>query len=332
MAEYIVGRSAAVVWAKAYTLLSNCGKNVNSRAGETNEVLHTLITIEDPQQKWVYSRRPPISIAFALADLIWILNGSNESEIINAWNPALPNYSGKGSYYYGAYGERIRHRFGFDQLERAYRCLRCNPESRQVVLQIYEPQSDFPTEYGEARNSDIPCNICSLLKIRDNRLEWTQVMRSNDIYRGMPYNFIQFTSIQEVLAGWLNIGVGSYNHFSDSLHLYINDIPKIESYDGVELFNPDSLAICKNDSTKIIKEIFLRMREEIKENIGEKDLYNVAKINCGYQAYDNIMLIISAYIASHKEFRDLEIELIHECTNPLYRKLWDDWIQNHRKK
>ena len=52
-------------------------------------------------------------------------------------------------------------------------------------------------------------------------------MRSNDVLLGTPYNFVQYTSLQEILAGWLDIGVGSYNHYSDSLHLYERDIKKI---------------------------------------------------------------------------------------------------------
>ena len=53
-------------------------------------------------------------------------------------------------------------------------------------------------------------------------------MRSNDIFRGLPYNFVQFTSMQEILAGWLKINVGSYNHVSDSLHIYERDLKEME--------------------------------------------------------------------------------------------------------
>lgn len=45
-------------------------------------------------------------------------------------------------------------------------------------------------------------------------------MRSNDVHRGLPYNVVQFTTLQEVMAGWLGLEVGGYHHWSDSLHLY----------------------------------------------------------------------------------------------------------------
>jgi thymidylate synthase len=56
--------------------------------------------------------------------------------------------------------------------------------------------------------------------IRDGRLEWLQVMRSNDLIWGTPINFVQFTYLQEIMAGWLGVNVGSYVHVSDSLHVY----------------------------------------------------------------------------------------------------------------
>jgi hypothetical protein len=40
-----------------------------------------------------------------------------------------------------------------------------------------------------------PAVVAAFPKIRNGRLEWMQVIRSNDIFRGMPYNFVQFTSI-----------------------------------------------------------------------------------------------------------------------------------------
>ena len=43
----------------------------------------------------------------------------------------------------------------------------------------------------------------------------------------IPYNFVQFSNLQEILAGWLELDVGSYNHYNDSLYLYNRDISKI---------------------------------------------------------------------------------------------------------
>lgn len=31
--------------------------------------------------------------------------------------------------------------------------------------------------------------------------------------------FIQFTTLQEIIAGWLNLDIGEYFYFTDSLHV-----------------------------------------------------------------------------------------------------------------
>ena len=86
------------------------------------------------------------------------------------------------------------------------------------MLQIWDKGLDFPLT--KPRSKDIPCNVLSHLLLRKRRLEWLQVMRSNDLVWGLPYNLIQWTYLQEVVAGWLGVEPGQYVHVSDSLHAY----------------------------------------------------------------------------------------------------------------
>ena len=177
------GQTANDAWsAAAAKFAGEIPRAQASRAGSTREILHTAFTIRHPTDRWVFARRPAINPAFAIAETVWILAGRDDSALPNHWNPELPRYTGHGEHYHGAYGHRLRRRFGFDQLERAYLALRNNPVSRQVVLQIWDPNFDFPDEYGQPANQDIPCNVLSMLKVRDGKLEWTQVMRSNDLF------------------------------------------------------------------------------------------------------------------------------------------------------
>src|SRR5260370_4657761 len=200
----------------------------NSRGGEMRELLHSAICISDPRQRWIVSRKPALNVAFALAEVVWILTGRNDSAFLNYFNRQLPKFAGDGATYHGAYGHRLRSHFGIDQLERAYEVLRVKPTSRQVVLQIWDSKVDLPSGTGEEAGPDIPCNVLSLLKVRSDQLEWTQIMRSNDVFLGLPHNLVQFTTMQEVLAGWLGLGVGNYYHISDSLHLYQKNLAQIQ--------------------------------------------------------------------------------------------------------
>ena len=89
MAEFIMGRTANDVWRKATSMLLRQKDTVEGRTGNVFEILHSFITIEEPRQKWIYDRVPPVSIAYALAELVWIMNGQDCSDVINFFNPQL---------------------------------------------------------------------------------------------------------------------------------------------------------------------------------------------------------------------------------------------------
>lgn len=121
------------------------------------------------------------------------------------------------------------------QLMHAYSTLHQKPISRQVVLQIWQDWLDMPNGYHE-QAPDIPCNLTSHLLLRQpqhignfglNKLEWLQIMRSNDAIWGWPYNIIQWTFIQEIVAGWLGVEPGTFVLLSDSYHVYERHWPNL---------------------------------------------------------------------------------------------------------
>ncbi len=194
-----------------------------SRGGATKEILHAAITISDPRQRWVASRQPPLNVAFAIAEIVWIITGRNDLAFLEAWNRRFREYVGAGPKLHGAYGYRLRHHVGLDQLTRVYQALSRDPNTRQAVLQIWDSSVDLPQQDGSPADQDIPCNLLSLIKVRAGKLEWLQVIRSNDLFLGVPHNFVQFTCLQEIMAGWLGIDCGGYHQVSDSLHMYDYD-------------------------------------------------------------------------------------------------------------
>lgn len=78
MSEYIVENTANDAWKTATNIIMERGNKKTGRTGDVQELLHTFITVYDPRQKWVYDRIPPMSIAFALAEVVWIMNGEDE--------------------------------------------------------------------------------------------------------------------------------------------------------------------------------------------------------------------------------------------------------------
>lgn len=299
----------------------------DGRNGPTREILHAAISVLDPRQRWIASRSPPINIAFALAEVIWILAGRNDSRFPNYFNRGLPKYSGSGPAYHGAYGYRLRHKPHGDQLLRAYQALSENPTSRQVILQIWDAGLDFPMPNGEPVADDVPCNICSLLKVRNGALEWTQIMRSNDVFRGLPYNVVQFSMLQEVMAGWLGLSVGSYNHLSDSLHVYQSDHKHIEN--SVPQFIDDMvdpIALPKEAFDAVLSELERRSNAITEEGIPAVALLASVDQCVLPSSYRNILAVLSAEGARRRLQPEIAEKIMTRCTNGAYLQLYDRWL------
>lgn len=320
--------TADAAWQRiAETFRSNTGAIAQpSRAGKTREILHAAISVANPKERWVVSRNPPINPAFALAEVLWIMTGRNDAVFLNYFNSTLPDFAGRGVTYHGAYGHRLRHHLGVDQLDRAYDSLRRKPESRQVVLQIWNGAIDLPNVDGSESAADIPCNVISMLKVRGGKLEWTQVLRSNDVYRGLPYNFVQFTTMQEIMAGWLGLEIGSYNHLSDSLHVYDDSVANINISKPISVEpNLDSLCLPKGKSEKVFSEMAKMTEKIINPKTKANNLMGLLACFDGPQAFRNIMSVLCAEVARKQKKPEIMEEIMHECTNPVFRQLFVRW-------
>ena len=323
------GRTADEVWLKAASEFENSEvvHMQSSRAGQTKEFLGAAFTIHDPRQRWVSSREPSINPAFAIAEVVWIVSGRRDSAFLNYWNPKLPQFAGTGKNYHGAYGFRLRKHLGLDQLERAYQALSNNPDTRQVVLQIWDSTMDFPLPDGSPANQDIPCNICSFAKIRNGKLEWTQILRSNDLFLGVPHNFVQFTSLQEILAAWLGVDVGHYRHVADCLHVYVRDLDNVQkSGEHIAEKNTDVLRFTKQESDVFFSEMSKRMDRMTNMFLTQLKLKHLTEVEHFPRELQNWLLVVAADCARRRKWIDLSYELMAQCSNPALQQLWERWL------
>lgn len=336
--------SADDAWRQAAnTLLGGVGRKLqDSRRGKTQELLHVNFHINDPRQRWVLSRQPGINPAFAIAEVFWILAGRNDSKFINYWNPELPKFAGQNDKYHGAYGYRLRRQFEFDQLERAFTVLDKNPISRQVILQIWDPQSDFPRVDGSPVSEDIPCNVCSMLKVRGGRLEWMQIMRSNDLFLGTPHNFVQFTMLQEIIAGWLGLAMGAYCHLSDSLHIYETYNDQVDKYSVAKIAptatSPDFLGLPKADSDIMLRKVMTILEALTNHDLSITKFEELCVLDELPEAYRNLIFIVAADSARRRMAMDSTRQIEWKanmdraavsCTNPMLRLAWEGWRHRH---
>lgn len=242
------GRSANDVYADAIATCMERGTlepvaRANAAAAMTRELHPVLFALEKPHLRLVTAYGRPVNVAFAMAEVLWILTGQRNVEMLAAYNSQIANYSDDGTTFNAPYGYRLRHEFGHDQLEDMIEGLGADSTSRQAVSVIWSPDKDRAFLGSGAVNvtKDRACNISSMLLIRDGKLDWTQTMRSNDALWGWPYNVIQWTMLQEYVAWRLEIELGTYYHLSNSFHIYEHqwaDADQIAPFDIYEHYAP----------------------------------------------------------------------------------------------
>ena len=211
------------------------GSKVSPRGIPTREFSPVSITIKNPRKRFIQSKVRKLNIGFMIAELLWILRGSNSVSEISHYNKNWANFSDDGITLNGAYGDRIfKYNCGIRQLavendtefmnvkinqfEEAYKLLKSDPDTRQATIVLFNPYYDY------ADTKDKPCTNLLRFKIRNNKLIMTTFMRSNDCNLGTPYDIFNFTMLQEIMAGLLGIDVGEYIHIVDSFHMYERDI------------------------------------------------------------------------------------------------------------
>ena len=125
-----------------------------------------------------------------------------------------------GGVFRGSYGPRVE-----GSLSNIVRLLDIDKWSRQAVLSIYDSQRDLGTWNEDSVSGDIPCTVAIQFMIRDDafgndRLQMWVMMRSNDAWRGLPYDLGQFVILHNAIAQSLGVEIGYYTHSVGSMHLY----------------------------------------------------------------------------------------------------------------
>ncbi len=218
--------SVAEVFAGALGVARN-GQRVSPRGMATREVLDVGIRLTKPRARLLLA--PPARIpnaAFAAAETVWILSGSDDPWIYD-FNGHLAQYADDGVLR-GAYGPRLRRWGGsVDQMRRVVEILTADPDSRRALIQFYDPARDA------AGHRDVPCTLGFQFNLRNGRLDMATSMRGQDVWIGLPYDLFFYTTLHELMAGWLGAELGDYRHHVGSLHIYERDMEAAESVTSV---------------------------------------------------------------------------------------------------
>lgn len=128
-------------------------------------------------------------------------------------------------YYEYDYGPRI---FNFqDKLNQiddfVLPLLRNDPNSRRAIVILWDSIKD-----SNLANKEVPGLILVNFRIYNNKLNISAVIRSNEMFVGWPTNVYQLFVLQEYVADKLNMEKGKITTFSNSAHIYLDQIEEIK--------------------------------------------------------------------------------------------------------
>ena len=201
------------------------GKKVAPRGIATREIEDAVISIADPYNTLPLGVGRNVNTGVGAVEACQLLAGMSLPQLVLKIGPQFKSFTEDNGLFHGAYGLRTNGQYQV-VLER----LRDDPNTRQAVVTIWDPKLDLlPSK------RDYPCTILHQFRIRDGRLNMSVYMRSNDVWLGAAYDFLQFSRVQIALASLLDVEVGAYNHHVGSLHIYESDVEAVGQLHDVNL-------------------------------------------------------------------------------------------------
>lgn len=303
-------------YAGVIEVLLSKGTETSPRGKRTMELHPTTVLIHHPRKRLTSCFGRVLNLPFALAEALQIITGQNDAQALSFYNSGIIDIQGDGSRgtphwqlgvmrFNAAYGERLRH-FDLigakvDQLEHVIETLKRDPDSRQASMVMSHPLHDNFT----VNTVDRACNVYAHAMIREGKLDWMQVIRSNDAIWGIPYNMVQWSHVQEWVAASLNIPVGTMFIVQDSFHVYADKYAEARRVSAFDIYNyvqPSPMQASDEIADN------LRRYESIVRGGGEidvKDMYNTVGLY-----WTDVIRTLLSYRAFKRSFDDMAFDIL----------------------
>lgn len=220
----IVASNVNIAYTQGIRHILNSSTVVHTRNGMALRCESALTThYIYPNQRMLFSAARNANPFFHLFEALWMLGGRNDVEFVSKYVKTMANFSDDGVTLNGAYGHRWRQAFGVDQIALIIKELKANPQSRRVVLQMWDSRKDL--EYGMTGGKDSCCNLMCKFAVVNGKLNMTVMCRSNDmLLGGYGANAVHFSFLQEYIADCVGLDIGFYEQISLDAHLYTAEL------------------------------------------------------------------------------------------------------------
>ena len=150
-----------------------------------------------------------------------------------------------------------------DQIERALRLIRKNPESRRIVVSAWNP----PELEAMALP---PCHVLFQFYVAEGRLSCQVYQRSADSFLGVPFNLASYALLTHLVADQTGLSVGDLVWTGGDCHIYQNHVEQVREQlsreplprpnlriertsDGIEKYRFEDFAVEGYDPHPVLK-------------------------------------------------------------------------------
>lgn len=195
-------------------------EEMNVRTGHKTKALPGItfqVDIERDGFPLLTLRKQPLKSP--IAEQVWFVQGEKDTTFLRKYTKMWDAFLEEDGTLASAYGWRWRHHFGRDQLGKAIELLENDPTSRHGVIVTWDPKDDG---YGGTPKKNVPCPYTYTIGIIGGRLHMHNIIRSNDLILGTPFDTFGFALLQCMIAERLGVKPGVYTHTISNAHIYDN--------------------------------------------------------------------------------------------------------------
>ncbi len=217
---------ASVYEEALYDLMKDPEYVTQPRDMKINEMCDVSLVIENPLSCLYENEFRSSQLKYIAAEFLWYFMGRNDVSYISKYAKfweSIQNPDGTANSAYGNLLFNTKNDHGLTQYSWALESLLKDKDSRQAILHFNQPIHQY------LENKDFVCTVYGIFQIRNNRLNFTIHMRSNDVILGLPTDIAFFATLQSQMLAHLKwhggpeyseIELGTYTHIANSFHIY----------------------------------------------------------------------------------------------------------------
>lgn len=196
------------------------GRHTVNRKGQGLYEMRNVTLVLDPEASpYCFGRYP--SQEYLEKELAFYASGSLKLSDAVAMSKFWNKCSDDGKTINSNYGFLLFHdenAHGYTQFDHAISCLRNNPESKKAVMTLYSKEHAYIS-------NDNPCTLVINLYIQNGKLHMQVIMRSNDLWYGLPYDLpffrvVHLAALMVLQRTYPEIKLGYHIHQALNLHFY----------------------------------------------------------------------------------------------------------------